>query len=409
MEVLSRPSLPQRDSSLFDSRTLWWPGSGRSPTWFSGESRSKRKFGPQAPPSPPLEMSNKPSLPPISDLLAYSTQSQNSPGKKHMAESIACSLSISNACTSDQRSERRAGSSGHNRAPSWSSQPSPTSRFPPTPPGNSNQRGDQRMQPPLVMQPKHDIQRIDPALFNESKQRSPAGTSPVIARPKIDTSPYPPYVSDQSTTTPYPQSAPSQHFRYGDLSPRSAVSAAPAPYYTTSQQQTSHPTSAPALSSSSRSYSTELPLPIPHHHSLSAGSDDRTGRPLLPHQSAQTGHPRSGFHPYDPRMHTRGLSHSSDTLPQQHGAPGSPSRSAQALSGRAITGRNYTCASCMKEFSRPSSLKIHEHSHTGAKPFVCPRIGCGKSFSVRSNMKRHERGCHMGPGMGPTAEEGEVD
>lgn len=54
----------------------------------------------------------------------------------------------------------------------------------------------------------------------------------------------------------------------------------------------------------------------------------------------------------------------------------------------------YICATCNKAFSRPSSLRIHSHSHTGEKPFKCPHSGCGKAFSVRSNMKRHERGCH---------------
>ncbi|KAK2797291.1 hypothetical protein FQN49_008993, partial [Arthroderma sp. PD_2] len=56
----------------------------------------------------------------------------------------------------------------------------------------------------------------------------------------------------------------------------------------------------------------------------------------------------------------------------------------------------YICRTCNKAFSRPSSLRIHSHSHTGEKPFRCPRPGCGKAFSVRSNMKRHERGCHSG-------------
>ena len=30
-------------------------------------------------------------------------------------------------------------------------------------------------------------------------------------------------------------------------------------------------------------------------------------------------------------------------------------------------GRKHVCAHCGKRFNRPSSLKIHEHSHTGAK------------------------------------------
>lgn len=62
----------------------------------------------------------------------------------------------------------------------------------------------------------------------------------------------------------------------------------------------------------------------------------------------------------------------------------------------------YICRTCHKAFSRPSSLRIHSHSHTGEKPFRCPHVGCGKAFSVRSNMKRHERGCHSARPVAPT-------
>ncbi|CAO3620164.1 unnamed protein product [Cunninghamella echinulata] len=54
------------------------------------------------------------------------------------------------------------------------------------------------------------------------------------------------------------------------------------------------------------------------------------------------------------------------------------------------TGR-YLCPYCQKAFSRPSSLRIHTYSHTGEKPFVCTEDGCGRRFSVQSNMRRHLR------------------
>jgi hypothetical protein len=63
------------------------------------------------------------------------------------------------------------------------------------------------------------------------------------------------------------------------------------------------------------------------------------------------------------------------------------------------TGR-YVCPYCHKKFSRPSSLRIHTYSHTGEKPFVCTEPGCGRHFSVQSNMRRHLRVHRLGRGSG---------
>ncbi|KAI8149724.1 hypothetical protein BJV82DRAFT_479184, partial [Fennellomyces sp. T-0311] len=51
----------------------------------------------------------------------------------------------------------------------------------------------------------------------------------------------------------------------------------------------------------------------------------------------------------------------------------------------------YRCSMCPKTFSRPSSLRVHIYSHTGEKPHGCPHPGCGRRFSVQSNMRRHLR------------------
>lgn len=84
------------------------------------------------------------------------------------------------------------------------------------------------------------------------------------------------------------------------------------------------------------------------------------------------------------------LTPSSGANPWQHHHYISPSSAAAFPQSQ----DRYICQTCNKAFSRPSSLRIHSHSHTGEKPFKCPHQGCGKAFSVRSNMKRHERGCH---------------
>lgn len=63
--------------------------------------------------------------------------------------------------------------------------------------------------------------------------------------------------------------------------------------------------------------------------------------------------------------------------------------------GQRDPSRRYQCLECFKRFTRPSSLKTHMNSHTGNKPFVCNGKGCGKRFSVGSNLRRHEKHCRL--------------
>ncbi|KAL1405075.1 hypothetical protein Q8F55_008698 [Vanrija albida] len=56
-----------------------------------------------------------------------------------------------------------------------------------------------------------------------------------------------------------------------------------------------------------------------------------------------------------------------------------------------LKARRHVCPVCDKRFNRPSSLATHMSVHTGAKPYQCNREGCGRRFSVSSNLRRHER------------------
>ncbi|KAH7099285.1 hypothetical protein BKA62DRAFT_772670 [Auriculariales sp. MPI-PUGE-AT-0066] len=47
------------------------------------------------------------------------------------------------------------------------------------------------------------------------------------------------------------------------------------------------------------------------------------------------------------------------------------------------------CLYCGKVCDRPSTLRTHLNSHTGDRPYTCTVPGCGRTFTVLSNMYRH--------------------
>jgi uncharacterized Zn-finger protein len=82
--------------------------------------------------------------------------------------------------------------------------------------------------------------------------------------------------------------------------------------------------------------------------------------------------------------------HSHNSSAMRSSSPGSP----QSRSSLASPKKRYICPKCTKSFRRPSSLEIHNYSHTREKPFICSVSNCGKGFSVKSNWRRHERNLH---------------
>ncbi|XP_030434812.1 zinc finger protein GLIS2 isoform X2 [Gopherus evgoodei] len=51
----------------------------------------------------------------------------------------------------------------------------------------------------------------------------------------------------------------------------------------------------------------------------------------------------------------------------------------------------HRCPTCNKSFSRLENLKIHNRSHTGEKPYMCPYEGCSKRYSNSSDRFKHTR------------------
>lgn len=102
---------------------------------------------------------------------------------------------------------------------------------------------------------------------------------------------------------------------------------------------------------------------------------------------------------------------SSRTLPRptgllNGGIPPAPQSMMGQFSSKvsSSTQKKHKCKVCDKRFTRPSSLQTHMYSHTGEKPFSCEVEGCGRHFSVVSNLRRHRK-VHKGEAHSETGSE----
>ncbi|KAG2014333.1 zinc finger and SCAN domain-containing protein 5 [Coprinopsis cinerea AmutBmut pab1-1] len=120
----------------------------------------------------------------------------------------------------------------------------------------------------------------------------------------------------------------------------------------------------------------------PQQQARSAGTNNHNGSTSYP---SIISFPVSGQRP-----------HSGGPLASQEDNVGNGSEEEGA--NEASSGKKHVCPTCFKRFNRPSSLRIHVNTHTGATPFRCPWPNCGREFNVNSNMRRHYRN-HASPGF----------
>ncbi|KAL2069024.1 hypothetical protein VTL71DRAFT_15362 [Oculimacula yallundae] len=288
---------------------------------------------PQPPPSPPVDEVAKCSLPSISSLLGLADGS--SPQEQQSQQQIQQQAQ-------PPKSEYRPESGHQHYGPS----PVMTSRstLPPTPPMQSESGFDGRQSPSAGSNSGYSVASAPGYYFA------------------------PPAVSAINNVEPHAQRQQVPQLQRRVSMPTAGMAYAQSPYnnsqYSVSPQQ-----------SMSSYYPSPMQATPPPHAQISGLYYQRP----LPQQFPPALMPVSVT-----------LTPSSGANPWQHHHYISPSSAASFPQSQ----DRYICQTCNKAFSRPSSLRIHSHSHTGEKPFKCPHQGCGKAFSVRSNMKRHERGCH---------------
>ncbi|KAJ7633524.1 hypothetical protein DFH06DRAFT_1222116 [Mycena polygramma] len=203
-------------------------------------------------------------------------------------------------------------------------------------------------------------------------------------------------MASTSTSTPYSRGAPvvlpsihdmfPQHFlpRSAVRTPAPSISAlAPRPARATSRlvpPQDSYP-----------SFSFDILKCNPHGSSL---EHIASSRPVPLHRSSSRSAVRAQSRPrLNPRLHSPlDNNFRAQSVSASDGdAEGEATDDGEEGEGGPEDMKKHVCPTCGKRFNRPSSLRIHVNTHTGATPFRCPHPSCGRAFNVNSNMRRHFR------------------
>ncbi|KAF3904654.1 hypothetical protein ABW21_db0207228 [Orbilia brochopaga] len=143
-----------------------------------------------------------------------------------------------------------------------------------------------------------------------------------------------------------------------------------------------HRTSSSASSSSYYPQSTTSSISSASSYPYYSGSMDSTGTDLTSisdmYDSSRPNLPRP-----------MGMIHSQQMMHHSSGQAAMMGQFSSRVQSSAA--KKHKCKVCDKRFTRPSSLQTHMYSHTGEKPFACEVEGCGRQFSVVSNLRRHRK------------------
>ncbi|CAO3651607.1 unnamed protein product [Mucor hiemalis] len=133
-----------------------------------------------------------------------------------------------------------------------------------------------------------------------------------------------------------------------------------------------------------------MPSPLPLSMPVNTTTINNTTTPYTRRESSHNISKRHYQSKQINRHHSLDSIHTISSTSSEKTSTSSASSTTTATSSNS-TPRRYKCTLCVKRFTRPSSLATHMHSHTGEKPYKCVIEGCGRRFSVVSNLRRHAK------------------